>query len=1827
MPFDLSRPRSSWFKKSSLVVVLTVFACSIAAMYGTTVAVKSRELKVVRAEGRGKPFFNFRNGQEMSVAYRGMERGTQALQSGDARARSLATADLDNNGTPDLIAGYVSNGTGIITVQRGNPEAYVPTEEVLASVQQGYNPDALLPGAEVYDVPVPVDFLAVGNFDDDSQKDVLVAAQGGGLYLLAGAGGGQLNAPQQIGLPGSVTVMAAGEFAAADGRTDVAVGISGTNGSSLIVFDSTKGKFEPSNLEVPLSGPATAVQFGELDSDPFMDVAVVSGTELKILHGAGRKNSPVLAARIEQLNLDYDARGLMIGNFTWDRETRHEIAILAGDGSVHILERGALKTTPFSAQEIAERAQMRRRQARTAVDVDTVSGWKLDQAGEWHDAKTADASAAIDSDLLLKAHISWRDTDDLLVAGEGKLNIVHPIAATEKSLPNVPSTANDLTLVALDLVSAPVDAVALPVKINGERPLVLMDRGGVLPTLIPLATTAVISVDRFDDPNGAALPAASVCSAAPNDCSLRGAVQFANLPINAGSTINIGTGTVTLNTNGAGGCTIESAATGNTIGDLEINQSTTIIGNGSTNTIVRQLGNGGGGFVGDRVMCLNVPFTTALNYTFTGFTVTGGRDGGTNIGAGGIIGGEKDNLHVFTDLRVSNNQSTGAVLTGGGIQITGGSLTLNNCLIGGPSDPGANRSDVTLANSVSTSGGGVGYSSGSPTGITPSSGTFTSNNNTSYQRNRAASVSAGGGGADLFTHNLGTGSANITNSTFANNAATVANGGAFILESTLVTTVSATTFTNNSAANIGGAVYTGGGSLLLDGTAPTITFSGNSAPTGSSIGVSAQTNVSGTNVVIGGDAYVGTGGVWTNNVGSSLSPTNFIVDGGTFNGNNSTMNIGGNLQIEPGAVVGGIFNANSGTYNLSGNFTFMTGGGPASAFNAGTSTFNFIGGAAQSINGPGTPNFNNFVVNKTAGTILTLNTNTPIIGALTVSAGILNLSTFNANRTAAGGTLTVSNGATLRIGGTGTVPSNFSTHAIGATSTIEYNGTNQNVVPLNSSQRYGNLIIGGSLTKTLTNAILVATNLTLAAATLDVTAGNFGITNGGNWTNNGGTFNPRAGTVTFDGASNPQTIGGSAATQTFFTINNNKTSNSTAVGGSTTTLNLNGNMILTSGTFNAGTATAINVTGNWTNNGGTFTGGTGTVVFNNTAGAQAINGTNTTQSFNSITVAKTAQTLSVGGSTATLNLSGTMLLTSGTFAAGTASNINIAGGWTNNGGTFSAGTGTVTFNGSAIQTIGGTTATTFNNLTVGNAAGLSMTFDNTVNGALALNSGDITVAAPRILTQPNTGTSSGTFDVVGNLRRTGFVTAACALAPCANTLSFGNPDNQITVTAGTSPANILVNMQKSSPVGFSQSVQRNYTITPNGGSGITATVRLHYRDTELNGNVPETSLNLRRFNGVGWAPYAPTRPVDTVNNWVESNAVQTFSQWTLSTFIPTATNGIISGRLTTSDGTPVVGAVIRLEGTQTRRTITDANGNYRFDNVETNGLYTVTPARANYVFAPSMRALSQLGIHTEAEFTGSVLGDSFNPLETAEYFVRQQYVDVLNREPDEGGFTYWSDRIVECGSDAACITARRRDVAAAFFIEGEFQRTGSFIYGLYKGALGRRPNYSEYSTDRPLIVEGPNLEAMKQAFAEGFVSRAEFLTRYQTAVTADSFVDALLRNVLQASGVDLSSERSLLVARYSSGVNLNQSRSLALRALIDRAAFKDAEYNGAFVLTEYFGYLRRDPDGGGYAFWLNVLDNREPGNYRGMVCAFITAAEYQQRFSANVSRTNFECGQ
>jgi hypothetical protein len=340
---------------------------------------------------------------------------------------------------------------------------------------------------------------------------------------------------------------------------------------------------------------------------------------------------------------------------------------------------------------------------------------------------------------------------------------------------------------------------------------------------------------------------------------------------------------------------------------------------------------------------------------------------------------------------------------------------------------------------------------------------------------------------------------------------------------------------------------------------------------------------------------------------------------------------------------------------------------------------------------------------------------------------------------------------------------------------------------------------------------------------------------------------------------------------------------------------------------------------------------------------------------------------------------------------------------------------------------------------------------------------------------------------------------------------------------------------------------------------------------------------------------------------------------------PTAANGEISGQILTEDGAGLAGVVLKLNGSMSARTITDSNGFYKFRGVETNGFYTLTPERAGYSFGPTERSFSSLSSSTDAAFTATPNNATANPLDTEMFFVRQQYVDFLGREPDQGGLSYWTGEIEKCGTDADCLGQRRIAVSTAFLVESEFNQTGSFVYRLYKGALGRQISYQEFSTDRQQVVGGSNLDAAKVAFADAFVKRAEFAQRYAGAITAESFVDALIQNMRQTSGTDLSAQRGALIAKYNAGASLDESRSLAVRQAIEADSFKAAEYNKAFVLMQYFGYLKRNPEPDGYAFWLNVVDNGDRNNYRGMVCSFITSAEYQQRFSSFISHSNNEC--
>jgi hypothetical protein len=263
-----------------------------------------------------------------------------------------------------------------------------------------------------------------------------------------------------------------------------------------------------------------------------------------------------------------------------------------------------------------------------------------------------------------------------------------------------------------------------------------------------------------------------------------------------------------------------------------------------------------------------------------------------------------------------------------------------------------------------------------------------------------------------------------------------------------------------------------------------------------------------------------------------------------------------------------------------------------------------------------------------------------------------------------------------------------------------------------------------------------------------------------------------------------------------------------------------------------------------------------------------------------------------------------------------------------------------------------------------------------------------------------------------------------------------------------------------------------------------------------------------------------------------------------------------------------------------------------------------------------------------------------NPIDDAQNYVCQNYHDFLNRQPDASGLAFWTNEITSCGSDAQCLETKRTNVSAAFYLSIEFQQTGYLVERIYKTAFGNAAGASalgaahqlpvpmvrlnEFLSDTQKIGLGvvvgqtnweQALETNKQSFANEFVQRPRFANAFPNSMSAAEFVDALNTN---AENPLSPAERDQLVNDLSSSA---RTRAQVLRAIAEHANVVSGEFNRAFVLMQFFGYLRRNPndpqdtDYVGLDFWLQKL-NQFNGDYINaeMVKAFISSGEYRQRF-------------
>lgn len=244
----------------------------------------------------------------------------------------------------------------------------------------------------------------------------------------------------------------------------------------------------------------------------------------------------------------------------------------------------------------------------------------------------------------------------------------------------------------------------------------------------------------------------------------------------------------------------------------------------------------------------------------------------------------------------------------------------------------------------------------------------------------------------------------------------------------------------------------------------------------------------------------------------------------------------------------------------------------------------------------------------------------------------------------------------------------------------------------------------------------------------------------------------------------------------------------------------------------------------------------------------------------------------------------------------------------------------------------------------------------------------------------------------------------------------------------------------------------------------------------------------------------------------------------------------------------------------------------------------------------------------------------------SDFFVNQQYVDFLSRFPDQSGFDYWVNEIVTCGGNSSCIDVRRSNTSGAFFLSIEFQETGYLVYRIHKTSFGTLPLYLDFmrntrAVGKDVVVNQGNwqamLEANKVAFLNAWVESPEFTapTAYPLSMGNQAYVENLIATIGVTSG---EVNGSALVTGLNTAT---ETRATVLRKIAESAAVNIKEKNNAFVLMQYFGYLRRNPTDApdnnldGYNFWLNKL-NQAGGDFHAaeMVRSFLVSDEYKNRF-------------
>jgi hypothetical protein len=753
------RPRLSRFVYFTLLAIAGLLVLS----YFPLSRIRAANAGATILPSTGKPLVNLKNPQSLQITYMGSADAVAALKGGTAIPTALAASDFNADGAMDVVAGYStassSKNGGLLVLLRGNPDAYAPTNlSLYAKAMQGSVPATFLSKASVFAVPESPDLLVTGDFNRDGYQDVLVAARGGALYLLAGDGRGNLLAPQVVPLAGQVTALAV------TGNGHVAVSLDGASGPQLVVLaPSPSGLTAGAVYTLPARGDSVA--WGNLGGGA--DVAVGAGANVVVIYNALRAN-----AQTETVNLPFNVQAVALGDFIWDQDNRTEISVLADDGSIHILQHGTLNTAPLTPAQIPGRRAAMLAKYKLPSNPTALGAWSVAKQLPYTGSAP---SGAVSPSAFNSPRVASSSTHDLMMldAERGQLHILDTSGKTASPSADV------------SFSGAPVAALALPQKINSDRDIIVLTSAQSAPMLVTSGATLTLNVNTTAD-----IDTVNACTTStttvPSTLSLREAVCIANNSAPDTATINIGAGTYDLTS-------LET-------GELQVGTgsaySLSIISSGtSSNTIIQQTDGH------DRIIEQDPNFSGDVNITIENVTVQLGTCSASGIdcsdGGGFLLGGgpngAPDNL-TLTNVIVNDNTAGDSTLgeNGGAMQLSDdGTYIFTNCTF---------SNNTAVYHGGTQDGGGAGGAINVTNGDNDQSMTLT---NCTFTGNTAQN---GGGGA-VYSVMSETGSLNVSGSTFTGNSALDdasddgAFGGAILADGDA--TISNSRIAGNTAADAG----------------------------------------------------------------------------------------------------------------------------------------------------------------------------------------------------------------------------------------------------------------------------------------------------------------------------------------------------------------------------------------------------------------------------------------------------------------------------------------------------------------------------------------------------------------------------------------------------------------------------------------------------------------------------------------------------------------------------------------------------------------------------------------------------------------------------------------------------------------------------------------------------------------------------------------------------------------------------------------------------------------------------------------------------------------